>query len=272
MDNTKLRFRIYLLLLVAVMLIGSLGFMKLEGLSLLDAIYMNVVTISTVGYGDIQPHGTISKLLVIFVIVMGVGSFIGVISNATELMIHRSEKKRQQEKINVVIGVFFSEVGTELLTYFCALDFNIDEVRSSLILKDGWDDINFSHIHGEISNHNFQFDVQGEDLAGIKEFLTCKRSFLVRLLEHPSISEHGRFTELLREVFHVTEELSSRVDVLSLPATDLAHISNDIRNAYVPLVHQWLDYMLYLKKNYPNLFSFASRMNPFVKNSSPIIN
>jgi hypothetical protein len=36
-------------------------------------------------------------------------------------------------------------------------------------------------------------------------------------------------------------------------------------------VHQWLDYLRYLKTNYPYLFSLAIRTNPFDEKASPVV-
>lgn len=271
MNSVKLRLRIYLLLLLLVMVVGSAGFMYFENLSFLDSVYMNIVTMSTVGYGDIQPQTVTGKFVVIFIIIGGVVSFVGAISNATELMIVKGENKRHHEKINMVIGAFFSEVGTDLLGYFCSFDKNIDAIRKDMIINDNWDEVMFSAIHSTIMNHAFDFEIEGENLHDIRNFLMVRRQFLVRLLENPVILEQEKFTTLLREVFHVTEELTARTHLDKLPISDLKHIANDMRKACVPLVHQWLDYMFYIKNHYPNLFSFASRVNPFVAESSPII-
>jgi len=37
------------------------------------------------------------------------------------------------------------------------------------------------------------------------------------------------------------------------------------------LVQEWLDYMEYLKVNYPYLFSLAMRTNPFDRKASPVV-
>jgi hypothetical protein len=37
------------------------------------------------------------------------------------------------------------------------------------------------------------------------------------------------------------------------------------------LVHQWLDYMRHLKKDYPYLFSLAMRTNPFDQEATPVV-
>lgn len=83
--------------------------------------------------------------------------------------------------------------------------------------------------------------------------------------------EHESFTELLQAVFHLTEELAHRKDVTQLPDADYQHLANDTKRAYILLVHEWLEYMNYLKDNYPYLFSLAMRTNPFDQDASVVI-
>jgi voltage-gated potassium channel Kch len=53
-------------------IVGALLFRWLEGWSWLDAIYFSIVTLTTVGYGDLSPTRPESKLLSIFFIINGV--------------------------------------------------------------------------------------------------------------------------------------------------------------------------------------------------------
>jgi len=85
------------------------------------------------------------------------------------------------------------------------------------------------------------------------------------------ILEHESFTELLRAVFHLTEELEFRKGLKALPASDLAHLNGDMERAYSRLIAAWLDYMRYVKNRYPYLYSLAMRTNPFDVNASPIV-
>ena len=94
-----------------------------------------------------------------------------------------------------------------------------------------------------------------------------KRSFLLVLLENPSLLEHETFTELLRAVFHLTEELEQRNDLKYLPRADYEHLELDIERAYKLLINEWLQYMEYLMIEYPYLFSLAIRTNPFDPNA-----
>ena len=106
-------------------------------------------------------------------------------------------------------------------------------------------------------------------MKNLRDLLLSKSDFLVRLLENPNLLEHETFTELLRAVFHLDEELRSRKNVEKLSNKDADHISGDIKRAYSLLVDEWLDYMHYLKNNYPYLFSLALRLNPFDEKATP---
>ena len=91
------------------------------------------------------------------------------------------------------------------------------------------------------------------------------------MLENPVMLEHESFTGVLRATFHLTEELERRPDLNDLPASDLEHLAGDINRVYGLLVHQWLEYMAYMKRNYPSLFSLAMRTNPFDESATPVV-
>ena len=186
-------------------------------------------------------------------------------------LLDRREKRIMLEKMNMVMGTFFSEVGTKLLVYFSDFDPDLPEIRKQLVVTKDWSEEEFFRVEKELKNYKYGVDINKVDLDVLKHFLMDKRDFLVRLLENPILLEHESFTEVLRAVFHFTEELTARESLKNLPPSDYDHLSADIKRAYTLLVHQWLDYMKYLKDNYPYLFSFAMRTNPFDQETSPIV-
>ena len=186
-------------------------------------------------------------------------------------LLNYREKRAMIKKLNMVIGAFFSEVGSELLTYFSEGDPELDKIRKEIIISDNWNDEEFFDLSRCLKNHKCEIDIQKVDLEQLRSFLIEKRDFLLRLLENPNLMEHESFTELLWAVFHLTEELSRRGDLRQLPDTDYNHLAGDIKRAYTTLIHQWLDYMKHLKDDYPYLFSLAMRTNPFDPDASPIV-
>jgi len=179
------------------------------------------------------------------------------------------EKRARLEKLNMVIGAFFSEVGTRLLTYFSDSDPKLDKIRQDLIVTNGWSEQEFFSASQRLSNFDYRVEIKKIDLEFLHNLLVEKRDFLLRLLENPVLLEHVSFTEFLQAVFHLTEELASREDLGQLPDTDYEHLAGDIERAYSLLVYEWLNYMKYLKDNYAYLFSLAMRTNPFDMNASP---
>jgi len=173
------------------------------------------------------------------------------------------EKIAMLNKLNMVIGTFFSEVGTRLLKSFSGFDHHFDQIRRNLIVTKDWTDLNFSKVAKDVGSYDYRLDYKRRDLNELKAFLVAKRDFLLRLLENQNLLEHESFTDLLWAVFHLTEELDARGNLAQLSMPDGEHISGDMRRAYGTLIVEWLAYMKHLKKEYPYLFSLAVRTNPF---------
>lgn len=265
------RLKIFVALMIAVMITGIFGFMYTENLSFPDAVYFTVVTVATVGYGDIHPVTSAGKILAIILIITGVSTFLGVVANATELLLSQREKEIRMEKLNIIIGVFFSEAGTKLLTYFINYDPEIEEISRKLAITSEWSGKEFLTADKLIRTHGYNINKNKVDFESLHHFLQDKSNLFLRLMENQNLLEHESFTDLLRAILHLKEELLSRDNFTGLPDTDYIHMSGDIKRVYGLLTPQWLNYMRYLKNNYPYLFSLAARMNPFNLQRSPVV-
>ena len=73
--------------LFGVALIGSLWYRFVEGWSWPDAVYMTVITLATVGYGETHPLGNRGRLFTITLILMGVISIGYLVNRFTEALI-----------------------------------------------------------------------------------------------------------------------------------------------------------------------------------------
>lgn len=211
----------------------------------------------------------------IFIYLIGDIAFVFVEVLLVTMIIHQllseREKRTRLEKINIVIGTFFSEIGTGLLVYFSNVDPKLNKIRKDLIVTNNWSEQEFINVNKNLRKYDYVVEIDKVHLEELRLYLMKKRDFLLRLLENPTLLEHEAFTDLLRAVFHLTEELQSRKSGIELPPNDYMHLAGDIKRVYSLLVQQWLDYMKYLKVNYPYLFSLAMRTNPFDQEASPVV-
>lgn len=182
-------------------------------------------------------------------------------------LLEASEKRVMLNKLNMVIGAFFSEVGTEFMKRVFPLDAEFEKNRKNFLINADWTDKMFDATARSVSHYEYRIAVTGPDLPDLKEFLVGKREFMLRLLENPNLLEHEDFSNVLWAVFHLTEELAERADVLRLSEADYDHIAFDTKRAYVAVLVEWVNYMKHLKKAYPYLFSMDVRTNPFDPNA-----
>jgi voltage-gated potassium channel len=84
-------FRVAFGLMITLLLIGTVFYHFVEHFTWLDAIYFCVVTLATVGYGDLSPHTALGKVFTIFYILFG----IGIIAAFANLLLKRAALKRR---------------------------------------------------------------------------------------------------------------------------------------------------------------------------------
>jgi hypothetical protein len=186
------------------------------------------------------------------------------------LLTDRACRARLQ-KMNMVIGTFFSEVGNELLGMLAEWDENVDALRPLLTIRGDWEQKDYAESARRLAGHAYNVDPERLDLVAAKEFLSSRKTSLLRLLENPNLLEHEAFTALLRAVLHAAEELDCRVSLKDLPETDVTHLAGDFRRAYAVLARQWFEYLRFIKKACPYLFSLAIRTNPLDRGATPIV-
>lgn len=259
----KFRLKIYFAIFIVLLAVGIIGFMLFENMSLTNAIYFSIVTMATVGYGDIHPKTEIGKILTIIIIIGGVGTFLSVVASITDVFVNRREEKIRKEKVNMVLGLFFSEMGNELLKHFVKFDNEVKSLYKNLRVSIKWENQDFNNAYDLLKKHRISINSHKGDLQALLECMQSRSDLLLRLIENPIIQEHENFTELLRAIFHLRDELSHRNNLSELLDSDRKHLEGDISRVYKLLIFEWLRYLRYIKKNYGYLFSLAVRTNPF---------
>jgi hypothetical protein len=194
-----------------------------------------------------------------------------IVTLIVDRLLDRQAKKSLLQKLNMVIGVFFSEIGSGLIKLFSISTENFSMLSSELIVSSDWDEKKFNEKIKQLKEYPYKVDLDSASLDELKIFLISKRGDLMNLLENPNLLEHETFTDLLWAVFHLTDELLHRTDFSTIPESDLNHLKVDLIRAYRLIVIEWLAYMKHLKNDYPYLFSIAVRINTFNPDADIIV-
>ena len=160
----------------------------------------------------------------------------------------------------MLIGIFFSEVGTKLLKKFCPKDPGIQEIRSALLVSNNWSDEDFKTVDAKLKAHSYHLDSHEFSLEELHSFLSDHKVFLLALLENPQLFEHDRFTDLLHAVF-ILQRNWFPVTGLSTSGRLLQSLVRGSDTGIQPVRDRMAPHMHYQKKKYPYLFSLAMRTN-----------
>src|SRR6266511_2118051 len=75
-ENPLSRFRLPAILVLSAAIYGTAGYMLIEGWDVLDAFYMTITTIATIGFGEIHPLSAPGRLFTVTLIIGGVGAML----------------------------------------------------------------------------------------------------------------------------------------------------------------------------------------------------
>lgn len=181
-------------------------------------------------------------------------------------ILNMREKQLKVKKMNLIISTFYSELGITLIKGLSEFILNFDQLKSELNANTNWSNINSQKMRKTINNFKVIADSRKGNLESLKNYLIDQKSYMLTVFENPNLMEHDAFTDMLWAIYHIADELDHREEILTLPQTDMQHISGDIERAYKLLVSEWTYYMNYLDREYPYLYSLAARKNPFSDN------
>lgn len=84
------RFQLSLVILFALAVAGTVGYMLLEGMTAVEAVYMTVITLTTVGFGEVRTLDPAGRIFTIGLIVLGVGFGALAVTNAVEVLLGKT--------------------------------------------------------------------------------------------------------------------------------------------------------------------------------------
>ena len=96
-------------LVVSIITVGTIGYMWLSNYSFVDALYMTVITVTTVGFGEVKPFTPEEKIFTIFLILTSITVFGYAVSAFSEFLVSGKlfdhfKHKRVEKQINKLVG------------------------------------------------------------------------------------------------------------------------------------------------------------------------
>lgn len=95
LDHTR-HVVIPLLLFAFLLALGTAGYVLIEGWGPMDGLYMTVITIATVGYGEVHEISQSGQVFTVILILLGVGFFLCVFGNLAQFLV--------EGRIRVILG------------------------------------------------------------------------------------------------------------------------------------------------------------------------
>lgn len=126
-ENPLRRFRLSALLVLAALAYGTSGYVLIEGWGVLDAFYMSLTTIATVGFGEIYPLSQWGRLFTATLILGGTGTILYTFGVFAESIAEGRfgafrRQRRMRNEIDTLRGHFivcgYGRIGTQIVREF----------------------------------------------------------------------------------------------------------------------------------------------------------
>jgi voltage-gated potassium channel len=162
MDSTK-HIAMTIFFSIVILAIGTTGYMLIEGWSLLDALYMTVITYFTVGYGEVHTVSEVGRLYTIFLIFLGVGFFMYVAGSVIRFMVEGNirivlGRRKLDRKINCLKNHYiicgYGRIGRVLCETLKSSSIDLVVIESNEKLVSEMDTDQMLYLYGDASHES----------------------------------------------------------------------------------------------------------------------
>lgn len=153
--------------MIAVLSFGTVGYIIIEGWSFLDSLYMTAITLSTVGFGEVQPLSNNGRIFTVVLIFTGIGTIAYGLSSLGEFLVSSNLgptlRKRQSKRMiskmkDHVVICGYGRVGRSAVNSLLKVRDDIVVVDRSDAVVDEIRQKGIPVIHGDATNDDILRD------------------------------------------------------------------------------------------------------------------
>jgi voltage-gated potassium channel len=152
-----------IIMTVVLILIGTCGYMYIEGWTFDDAMYMTIITLATVGYGEVRQVSGAGRIFTVMLIVMGVGYFMYVGGNLVQFLVEdririifgRRKLDKQIAKLKdhyIICG--YGRIGRVLARYLTERYLDVVVIDKNPNCRTAMDEDGVLYLQGEATDEN----------------------------------------------------------------------------------------------------------------------
>lgn len=145
-------------------------------------------------------------------------------------LVERQAKRERLSKLNMLVGLFFSEIGFGLLKLIVAADSKIYSLNLD------FSDLKTSDIKLRNYEHNLNFD--NINYSELKKLILESKNIISSLISNESVLEHETFADLLMALMHLRDEIIFVKHKEYLTEEDRVHMEGDLIRVYKALTIQ----------------------------------
>ena len=180
-----------LLVIVLIVALGSLGYVVLEGWTWGDALYMTMITVATIGFGEVRPLDASGRVFTMVLIVVGVGAVAWAFTRAFEVTLGDAfwssvRKQRMKEKIAQFSGHYivcgYGRLGQRIVQdllargeQFVVVDWGLESARRLQVEQ-------IPHVHGDATLDDTLFQAGVQRARGLVSALDSDASNVLTVL------------------------------------------------------------------------------------------
>lgn len=235
MDRTKTLI-ISFVLFFGLLALGVSGYMVIEGWPFMDALYMTVITIATVGYGEVHKVSAAGQIFTVLLIFLGVGFFLYVVGNAVQFLVEgrirhvlgRRILDKQISKLKdhfIVCG--YGRMGRALCSYLTQKNLNVVVIEQNTKRVPVMDEDGILYLVGEATDEAILIKAGIKSARGIISVLgtDADNVFLVLITKglNPELFIMARANQNATEKTLYTAGANKVVSPYALGARRMAH-------------------------------------------------